>query len=392
MDYFRLKKKMLMSITHKIKGFVRRASGTPSVKLEDCAGGDWLDLDISGNSLQNGTPTSDAPIEVVSVGELVTDATDTNYGKYKIPVTQRGIHIVNPKTFVGGTLVDNKDGSYTLSSTSSNRFGAYNTAVQSIPIGSRIVINANILDSNFKKPRLNVMVTYMDNTISYTTASDSLVYNINVSKQLKYIVFYVHTDEAVGSYITFKNLMVCYADELKEYEPYIEPVTTNIFLDEPLRKVGVYADYIDSKENKVIRNIGVGTSNTLSKWRDAGNYNCGITWGLPNCNYRASIALCTHLRYGYSGLSNGVYFDFIDAIYWYFDKTLFPTVADANRWIDSKKADGIPLRFHYVLITPREEPLNMELPQLPAQTVIVEIGASLAPTHVEVEYYSSVKG
>ena len=39
------------------------------------------------------------------------------------------------------------------------------------------------------------------------------------------------------------------------YEPYAEPVTTNIYLDEPLRKLGNYADYINFKENKVVRNI-----------------------------------------------------------------------------------------------------------------------------------------
>jgi hypothetical protein len=92
------------------------------------------------------------------------------------------------------------------------------------------------------------------------------------------------------------------------------------------------------------------------------------------------------LRYGYSGLSNGVYFDFIDAIYWSFDKTLFPTVADANRWIDSKKADGIPLRFHYVLTTPTEEPLNIDLPKLNAKTTVIEVDTSLAPSNAYGKY------
>ena len=41
-----------------------------------------------------------------------------------------------------------------------------------------------------------------------------------------------------------------------DYEPYHEPITTNIYLDEPLRKVGNYADYVDSENSKVVRNVG----------------------------------------------------------------------------------------------------------------------------------------
>jgi len=55
-----------------------------------------------------------------------------------------------------------------------------------------------------------------------------------------------------------------------EFEPYgkykipitvsgenVDPVTTNIFLDEPLRKVSDYADYLDFEKQKVFRNVTV---------------------------------------------------------------------------------------------------------------------------------------
>ena len=41
-----------------------------------------------------------------------------------------------------------------------------------------------------------------------------------------------------------------------EYEPYIGE-TKHIYLNEPLRKVGDYADYIDFKNQKVMRQIEV---------------------------------------------------------------------------------------------------------------------------------------
>ena len=39
------------------------------------------------------------------------------------------------------------------------------------------------------------------------------------------------------------------------YEAYVEPTKNNIYLKEPLRKIGNYSDYIDFKNKKVIRNI-----------------------------------------------------------------------------------------------------------------------------------------
>jgi len=41
------------------------------------------------------------------------------------------------------------------------------------------------------------------------------------------------------------------------YEPYIEPKTYNIYIDEPLRKVGDYVDYIDFRSQEVVRNVEV---------------------------------------------------------------------------------------------------------------------------------------
>lgn len=62
------------------------------------------------------------------------------------------------------------------------------------------------------------------------------------------------------------DVMVCEGSEVLDYEPYYEgykiPIkvnddTTNIYLDEPLKKVGDYADYIDFKNQKVYRNVEV---------------------------------------------------------------------------------------------------------------------------------------
>lgn len=82
MTYLQRKKLAFMSIANRIKGFVRTVSGALPLTLHDCADNNSIiNYTIDGNSVQNGTPTPENPIEVESVGEY-----DEETGKYKIPV------------------------------------------------------------------------------------------------------------------------------------------------------------------------------------------------------------------------------------------------------------------------------------------------------------------
>ena len=51
------------------------------------------DYSIYGSSIQDGTPTPDNPVEVQSVGDLITEGEHT--GKYKIPVNVNGANAAN---------------------------------------------------------------------------------------------------------------------------------------------------------------------------------------------------------------------------------------------------------------------------------------------------------
>ena len=73
-----------------------------------------------------------------------------------------------------------------------------------------------------------------------------------------------YTLNGVGatSSMIISNLQLEEGETATAYEPYHAPITTNIYLDEPLRKIGDYADYIDFKKGKVIRKIGEKTFST----------------------------------------------------------------------------------------------------------------------------------
>ena len=130
MNYLQRKKLAFMSIVNSVKGFVRTVLGMPPLTLPDCVDTESvINYKIEGNSVQNGTPTPEAPVEVQSVGDLVTDITDANYGKYKIPVVAKGKNMLKDVRDIyngGGSHVANRyaevieDGRECISFTSAN--------------------------------------------------------------------------------------------------------------------------------------------------------------------------------------------------------------------------------------------------------------------------------
>lgn len=60
-------------------------SGTVSVSITDFLNSEAvINYKIYGNSVQNGTPSAENPVEIQSVGDLITDESSEYYGKYKI--------------------------------------------------------------------------------------------------------------------------------------------------------------------------------------------------------------------------------------------------------------------------------------------------------------------
>ena len=78
MNYLRRKYMALMRGVN-FRGYLRKASGYP-LTLTDCMDSDIVSLSVAGNAVQDGTPSPNAPVEVVGVG----DKTEP-YG-YRVPI------------------------------------------------------------------------------------------------------------------------------------------------------------------------------------------------------------------------------------------------------------------------------------------------------------------
>ena len=68
-----------------------------------------------------------------------------------------------------------------------------------------------------------------------------------------------------------ENIQIEDGDKETDYTPYFEPIINNIYLKEPLRKIGDYADYIDFANQKVVRQIINYTITGQESWRFAAN-------------------------------------------------------------------------------------------------------------------------
>ena len=239
------------------EGFKNKVNGYPLI-LKHSKGRKLLDYKIYGNSVQDGTPTPDNPIEIQSVGDLVVDKNDANYGKYKIPVK-------------------------------------------------------------------------------------------------------------------------------------VNDITTNIYLKEPLRKIGNYADYIDFVNQKVVRNTKLrkftgdekwyisGKNFALANWDDglsvthvsayAQGYKCNIAKENSSTSYKFK----THNNQGI----DWIIFDFKDDI------------TTLEGWKSYLKANDVYVI--YSLATPTEE--TIELPTIPTNegTNIIEVDKEVLPSNMEAEYSSFAK-
>ena len=116
--------------------------------------------------------------------------------------------------------------------------------------------------------------------------------------------------------VVLNQVMVAVSATRKDYEPYGYKIpvivkdtnntaqsTINIYLDEPLRKIGEYSDYIDFKNSKVVRNIAKKVLNGTEDWTMPGTIisdysSYRIVNFIPNLPLQTPIEelLCTHFE------------------------------------------------------------------------------------------------
>ena len=254
---------------------------------------------------------------------------------------------------------------------------------------------------------------------NYQFGDTNSVLTIKTTSNDNYLCVYYYlygTDTLTEQQILDSIMIVEGSTAPSKYIPYYNQ-TTNIYLDEPLRKIGDYADYIDFINGKVVRNIKEHIFNGSDNDRIAfyaDNNNTLATNLLPN-NIDASILkpipapqkpiFCN--KFSYIGdivdkehiyLTNG---DLIDTTKRKSNIRLYINKSRLNGYsssmTNSQKANLVktwlsnnPIIVDYILQTPTEE--SITLPNIPTVdgNNTLNIDTELTPSQVYIKYKSNV--
>lgn len=208
-----------------------------------------------------------------------TVATDYEPYGYKIPVKASGRNLFNINN-VGASSGNYEINDNTISVLSDGK-GTYRQVTynkKSVQPSTKYYLNFQYEVVGSGTARISVY-QYDENNNFIT---DKPFYSSGVletKNNTKYIEVRVYANEAtvipVGEGVIYSNIQIEEGTVATDYEPYVEPVTTNIYLDEPLRKIGDYADYIDFKNSKVVRKNKEVDLTTLTF---SGGGNSGQLW------------------------------------------------------------------------------------------------------------------
>lgn len=196
----------------------------------------------------------------------------------------------------------------------------------------------------------------------------------------------------------FPNFQIEVGESATEYEPYKEPQTHNIYLDEPLYKIGDYADYIDFINHKVIRKNKRATVyltkltvyNTISE-----NLRTYVASGMfTDCNNANAYNVthkCNKFKYNNGGnlkpaesvgewlamRGNGAIYITIKT-----ERLSEVTMEAAAEYINSLNAELV-----YQLAEPIEEDISLPTIKTHKGTNIITVGTDVPVSNIAVQYY-----
>ena len=390
MNYLQRKKLAFMSIVNQIKGFVRTVIGIPPLTLPECVDNNSIiNYTIGGNSVQIGTPTPETPVEVESVGEKTRNiwypSVDT--------VTQNGI-----------TATRNSDNTFTVNGTATDvaylHLGTVSVEVGTVhylsggtpnaPLAFQFRQGSSGLGTVFNSGGVSVEDSYLlvdSDTINVVIKVTS---GATVNEVVKPMISVENTGD-YEPYGKYKIPVVCSDGKGKS-------VTTNIYLDEPLRKVGTYADTIDFQNRMVVRNVGVAE---CTPGRTYGVYSLEVYsfygYFITQDNMKKGTrqaGFCTHIPNTkkensslWFGVGNQTIYFSLPDIY-----NLGSTTVERRKafqdWLASSEE---PFLLYYPLAEPTETAIS--LPKLPTikGTTILSVDTQIQPSNMSATYYSTAK-
>lgn len=391
---------------------------------------DIIDYKIYGNSVQEGDPTPEIPIEVKSVGDIITDETNENYGKYKIPITVAGKNFIDLKDMLIGTNINASINLYEQILESETGIYDYNGISFEITSDDKIKMSGTVgtpsslyivfnINKTFKAGdyylkngmqrlknlagayRTDANVYYSDGTKTRLTSTSDSQY-LQLSFEEDTTITKISVFMGTGAIIPEEMNLNFYIQmetgtEATEYEPYIEPLTTNIYLDGPLKKIGNYEDNIILKNNEITRYVSeyiINEETDISKFDNVTDYSAfsfsksdiiDIEVKSPSMKYKSCGSCDTNDKWSDVYQISGSISDTYKRI----DFTLPNTILDlteAKEWLEEN-----PIPLYYVKESFSDE--SIELPEISTKNKFTKIlvETEVQPSHVELTVIKKIK-
>lgn len=334
---------------------------------------DYLkDYRIYGNSVQNGTPTPETPVEVQGCGVRTTN-------------------LINIEQYNTENVLKHSDGSYFVQS-----YGKWSWCIPT-EIGKTYCVSVSLMNEYKNATNLEIALCKGYRT-SYTSADNAIkvsVKNVEPYEIHTRTFSFTATDEwltIVGMSTHVYTIMINENSVALPYEPYgykipvtvsngTNSVTTPVYIgSEPLHKIGDYTDYVDFKRGVVVRRIRkiVLKGEEKNGWANP-VYRVPISLPLTEATISINALLICASHYITNESSENSE-DFKDvhtirrstggkAAWFFIPKSFFSGEINKENCISQFKAylatqysSGTPVTVWYVIDEPQEEQLESLLP------------------------------
>lgn len=181
---------------------VCQAEGT-AIQVQDASNDPLQGLRIFGRSTQDGTPTPDNPVEIVSLAAPVV-----------------GVHSKNllcADSMVNGQFVKNTDGTYTLTKNGTGGLRFSSRAACNLPKGTYTLSVRSVTGTD---ETVRLALTYENGGEQSLAVTPSTPKKFVAEDRVVKMAAYLPSDKADGEYTTMGGLMLELGDVATAYEPY----------------------------------------------------------------------------------------------------------------------------------------------------------------------------
>lgn len=210
------------------------------------------------------------------------------------------------------------------------------------------------------------------------------------------IMFYASDISGTNGVSIYSNIQLELGTEATSYEPYTPPITTPIYLDSPLYKIGDYANVRGmTEEVRAVKEL-VLTGEEYWTLQSINGY--GIANIYIRVDAKINKALCTHYTERKTLISDTTTEGFLlvpnsntaTSKGYFYIRTIEQSVDDFKAFLAEQYSAGTPVKVYYVLATPETKTVEpVEIPTIQG-TNIIDINTEVKPSNLKITYKSKM--